>query len=505
MRTPKAIELLGTLLFYSCLYSILRSLTATLGLAYYDDSETLYHAFSILQGKVPYLEDHSHHFLGYVLPFVIGAKLVGFSEALIRQVAFINQVATAFGVFLILRHYESRAAAVLGGALLLSAHEPWVLGFHQQFEINLCTVYIILTALQAIETGKRAWLGGSFFLSGLAFTFDQRAAFLAFIPLVVFALLLPAPEYFRKIYLVLMGAVCPAIALGYLTINGALQSWFEQTLIYPSFYRAGSKNLLEVLLQGIEVHKYLVTQTPIFLALALIGGFIWVREWKTDRSQAAALILASILPLLAMPLFGARDFDYYTITWFPLMAIFAAHAPRIFKRLNSRVAWLVPVIVWTPVGLSVLQVVMHANWEYRDKYDGDAITDTVAYLKRELSPTDSVYVWGYRLDTYIYLRRLSPLPFVNTIMVDPDDKVTGEESRQQHVYPKYEQEFMADFMSVLPKFVVVFDSEDRIRGYSMADNFVRQILAGRYELVFKSRKRDFRDKETSFDVFRRRA
>lgn len=478
-------------------------------LAYYDDGETLYHTMNILEGRAPHLDDVNHHFTGYLLPFVIGAKFLGFSADLVRQVLAINQILMAFGVYLILRLSFSFGLSLAGSLLAITAREPWVLGFYPQQQINLLSVYMILLALKSLSAPSAKFLYASALLCGLAFTFDQRALFLALIPVV--ALLLRnrggSINAAREVLLVaLCLAALPCLGLYYLWANGALQEFVRQTWTFPRAYRIGSKSFADMIVGGIVSHKYLLGDTTFMTCAAALGALTLLRLLRSAKTpeirDRALLLIVCIIPLSIMPFFGGRDFEYYTITWLPYLAIMTVVSTEFFKRLAEPFRRLYLCVTILPVVFSVAGSVQ--NREIYNDYTGDGIFEVVNFLKEELAPRDSLFVWGYRPDIHVRLERLSPYPFVNQIMIQPDSQIKGEEERRRHVFPAYEQRFFKLLDSSPPEVIVVFYRHEKTNAPSAANSKVTELLAAQYDKVYEVEKEDFMDFKCFFEVYRRR-
>ena len=496
-------------LLLSLLYYFIRLPTANLNLAFYDDSETLYHTLALLNGKIPYLDDFNHHFEGYVLQFVLGAKIFGFSPLLIRQVAFVNQVAVAIGVLLCLRFFVGRWLALLGAAICITAREPFVLGFYQQHQINLFFVFILFLSLLHLSQSSfgslKSWpLPLAFFLSGLVFTFDQRALALLVIPLGALALRHKPVSW--QSFSASAGAflLAPCLALSYLASHNALGLFIEQTLIFPAKYRSASKSFYLIFSDGLNMHRYLATQTPILFALALIGicALIRIRNKTSDSAPKArySLMILCLLPLIAMPFFGSRDFDYYTVTWLPYLSIMAVLSKSFFNHISARLRQCFYLVLAAPI-LLPLYLSAHNLNQVKD-YTGDGIEEVTAYLKENLKPSELLYVWGYRMDVYARVNRLAAYPFASTIFVQPDSQITDPTMRLEHVYPKYEKMFLELLKSNPPDVVVVFQREGA-KEPSRAGQALNEALASSYSQEFESKKKDFLGKECIFTVFRR--
>src|SRR5690606_7116947 len=119
------------------------------------------------------------------------------------------------------------------------------------------------------------------------------------------------------------------------------------------------------------------------------------------------------------------------------------------------------------------------------------INETVEFLKQELKDDDSIFVWGYRLDIYLRLRRLAPYPFSSQIFIQPDSAITGKENRQQHIYPKYQKLFFSLIDNNPPNYIVVFNRTTKSKLYSTSNNHLQSVIEREYSSVFRITKKDF--------------
>ena len=503
-RARCILEIVGVCLLLTIIYYILRLPTAWYELAYYDDGETLYHTLAMLSGKVPYRDDINHHFCGYILPFVALAKAVGFSEHLTRTMAILSQVLMGAGVFLVIRLYFSFFPSLVGALLAISAREPWVLGFFLQNQINFLLIYTIFFSTKYIRDSSCAYLFCASFLCGIAVTFDQRAIIISLIPAMAF--LLSTKDLYRKasdaLFSVLSFAVPIGAALLYLYKNQALDSFYEQTWIFPTKYRIGSSSIPKLLEDALTLYRHLPEQTPILLVASLLGLIALLIKSKNVEEiprRERWLFFVCLIPLGLMPAFGSRDFDYYTITWLPFLALLSIIGTTLLKSKKLRAVYASFLTI--PVLLSLGTAIKHRN--DGSAYTGDGVRETAAYLNQNMSATDTILVWGYRLDLYVYLRRLSAYRFANRLMIHPDPAITDEKLRAAHEFPPYVEEFLELLGTSPPGFVVLFENSQSKGQSSRSDLALRSILARDYSSPFTIEKKDLRGVPGRFTVFRR--
>lgn len=472
-------------------YLLLRSPTWHIYLPYYDDAETLYHVLSLSKGEVPYRDNYNHHFPGYLFPFLLGAPLFGFSSYLIQEVTAVLQVLNGVVCFFLLRTFASPLFAYLGALLLVSAREPWVIGFYPQFETNLVYLSSLLLTLKFIGTSSSVFLFFSALLVGLGFIADQRALLLFLIP--VSALLVQRELILRRLTLVSLGTLLPTLlVLLYLFISGGIGRFIEQTFIFPTQFRAGSKSFGDFLRDGLEVYAHIWEKTPLHALLAVSGLLLFAVKGGL-KDKKVPVVLVSFLPMLGMPLLGGRNFDYYTIVVFPLLSLAAVLSTPLLTPSGRRV-WA--FLMMTPLLLSFYHAISLSL-----PHPVDGVKEITRRLEEKGVKEREIYMWGYRLDVYTELGLLAHNPFASRIFVHPDHAITGE-ARLKHIYPKYESEFF-ERMKAPPRFIVLFNREGYQHQGSPADSYIRQLLKQRYELSVRVIYQDFLGKECVFDLYER--
>ena len=340
----------------------------------------------------------------------------------------------------------------------------------------------------------------SFFLCGLSFVVDQRAGLLILIPALTFTLTTKKFLSLGYIFFFL-----PILAfLIYLNKNHALIPFYEQTLLYPSKYRSGSSSLLELLKNGILANKYLYLMSPILLISGMVGFLqILHKAILHKRNSSLMPIIFCFIPCFVMPFFGNRDYEYYSIPWLVLLSISTALSPALFSKRIVKLRNFYSIILCLPVFISLRDLSVELGKGYAHANSGDGVHEVVSFLKNKMSEDDTIYVWGYRLDIYVYLKKLSPFPDAAQLMIHPDSQILDEEARRAHVFDKYEERFLEDFKANLPTFLVLFDTTQAPQVSSRANALVRRVSQTNYRLVFKSRTRDFIENDITFEVYER--
>ncbi|RMG40390.1 MAG: hypothetical protein D6719_11160 [Candidatus Dadabacteria bacterium] len=494
------LSLLIIIVLTALVYYVARLPALKLPLAYYDDGETLYHTMVILKGYIPYRDDFNHHFAGYLLPFLLTAKITGYSLNLIYQTAFWMQLLYALAIYGTARFYSTRSTSAIITLLAVTAREPWILGYYVQQELNTLYALILYFSVRFLNEQNNRSLYISAVLSGLAFCFDQRAVFYSLILLSAYYLKRP-----KSLSVIIKSVACwlsaPLAGLYYLVRNHILRLFLEQTIVFPFKYRSASAGILETLKSFIAANYYLITLTPLLLFLALVGLLGLTRLISKEKRPDYQLLLASLLPPLLMTLWGARDYDYYSVVWFPSMALLALFIPWAFPGLIRKNSWILNMILVLPLIFTFLNVIVALRDPSLKNYSGDGINQVVSYLRETVQPEDSLLLWGYRLEILARLEKINAYPFANQIMIHPDEQISKKERRIQHVYPKYERIFLSLLAKAPPDYVLVFNRGTNMAKYSRANNALIQLLSERYQQIYSLSKPDFTGKRCYYTLY----
>ena len=474
---------------------------------YYDNGETLLHTLNLLAGVVPYREDYNHHFFGYLLPFVALGKLFGVGPQLISLTRLIFQVSTAIGVFALCRMRCSFALALLGAALYITARAPMAFAFYPQHELATFLIWILFFCFRALQNGRM--LRWASLLCGMAFVCDQRALLLFVLPAATWVLRqrsagLRNSEATPMRALIFPALIAPSAVLIYLTCTHALLPFWEQTVVFPFFFRSASLGFSAKLHSWLWVHRYLITMTPFLSTFAAIG----VLAIATHRMQLAEgerlLLSTAIFVLLGTTFFSGRDFQYYTIPFNPLLAYLAVCSSSFFTRLPIAGRRVYSGLLLTPVLIALLQSYQTMAQLPKAGFD-DGASETISFLQRNLGTQDRLLVWGYRMDLQARLGRHSDYPFGNQIMIHPDRSITTEADRALHVFGKYEKLFLGALTNDPPTVVVTFDKPELSKLSSSAEQQLKLLLQERYTKVFEITRLNIAKEPCTFRIFRRSA
>jgi hypothetical protein len=486
-------------------YYVLRIPTSLVEVGFLDDYETLYHVFSVIQGKVPYRDDYHHHFMGYLLPYLFLAKFQGFDVNLLRQMAFLNQVATGFVVYLCLGLFVSRVHALIGGLLVVSAREPFVLGFFMNYQSNLLVVLIWYFCFAYLKQKRinNIYIAG--FITGLLVTYDQRFIFSSCLPFAALWLAAPNKVSIRSVFYVLLTVgFCPISLLSYLALQDALIPFFEQCFIFPMNYRVASQDVWATLINVIYVHRYLLELTP-YLLFAGLWGFLYLffsHGKKLEAGVKGFIFISLGIQFIASSL-GGRDYEYYTIPYLVILPLLAVLGSIAFDRFTWRLRGVYLVILSLPVMVSIYQSLNLEPNKIAVKANFDGSKQTIDFLKSELKENDTFFVWGYRFDLYVRTERLSAYPFANLLMIQPDQQVRDLSLRNKHIYHKY-QKYFFDLLSNRPPSVIVVATRNGIRLSSPSQDKIEEMVRTDYTKLFSVTGSNIVQETTSFEVYRKK-
>lgn len=460
---------------------------------FYDDGEMMYHAFALSKGLIPYLDTHSHHFLGYILPIILSGKLFGFSPDLLRQMGAIFQVLTGLGIFILVNRFTSKGWSLFAAILYISAREPWVNGFPIQYELNLLIVLILLLIDKKDFTSAAA-------IASLGFIFDQRALALITLPLAAITateLKLKPVLKFLTIY-----SILPLLTLLWLYTNGALLAFWEQTFIFPSKYRVATLSFWDSIAQGFSLHRYLLTSTPWLFGLALAGyaALFDLRIKDALSPELRRALLIAPLILFAMAGIGGRDYDYYTVIWLPVLSALAGvcfyYAVTASSSFKLSVAFMTIIGIFIP---HLYSLALLKTDNFKD-YGSDGSVETASFIKANMKPNDSVFVWGYRMDLYLRIGKTAPFADASLLFIHPDAAIKN--SRWRHIAPKYEYDFMEKITANMPTFLVRFTRGGDKTLFSPSKELVSKLININYQKVFEIERKDYQDGYPKFEVYK---
>lgn len=499
---PKITEILLVTATLVLITSFLRLPHSMIPWSYYDDAEGVYHAFSIASGRLPYLEDATHHFLGYTLPYLLLAPFTGFSFELVRISALLHISLTGLFTYLGCRSFTRPFVSLVAALLVVSAGQPETAGFYIQFELNLILSAILCCLLWHTVSSRDSLLKIASFLLGLLICYDQRmVVYLPLIPILLLWQCNFGRAFFRNFILefVLPFIVAPLAGFLYLFCSGIINEFIFQVYTYPREYRIGSLNFFSVIYEGIRSHWFLLEKTPIFTGAAIAGCLaIAKKSIRNFRAAQKLILLLTLVLSIFPPLFGGRYYEYYVVTYYPVFGILAGAGILLLFSIRKSIGITYYLLLFLQPLFAMILAYSLLRYDHFLEFSGDGNKEVAAYLQENAEVDDQIFVWGYRPDIYLLIGRTSPSRFVNQMMIHPDGNLTQEE-QALHVVPKYLEEFKKWWCMSPPNFVVTFNENDM--SSSLAQQFVMGQLKNHYHPTFNTRKLDASKREIRFKIY----
>ncbi|MBZ5592672.1 MAG: glycosyltransferase family 39 protein [Acidobacteriia bacterium] len=255
-----------------------------------------------------------------------------------------------------------------------------------------------LAAVWLAYRGRAFWSG---VLAGVAFLLNTKAVFvlaacavwcLPGLPLMVAGFLLPA-----------------AIAAAWLASAGALVPYIDQVWRWGFLY-AGSTFLEHPVRDGI-------VRTADWLGFhaALVAGVFGARQGMQPPVQwklAAWAVLS-----FAAAMVGWRFFPRYYFQLLPVMVIVAARGMVLMKRwrIMALALLLIPLIRFGPrYFLLARDLAAHQPHHWSDVALDQDSRDAAGIVVRLAHPDDTLFVWGFRPDLWVYTRLPAATRFLDS-------------------------------------------------------------------------------------------
>jgi hypothetical protein len=235
---------------------------------------------------------------------------------------------------------------------------------------------------------------------------------------------------------------------------------------------------------------FLTTSLPDEAGLETSSGR-WGRALTRLRVNAPSLFaVLNFLVAVAGASFTWRFFGHYFIQVYPFVGLMAAYAlsepfeSKDENRLPSVIPGLV-VVIGTTVGLGIADSALHRNIDLRraiDRwYQKPESDEIVRYVDQKTTPSDTIFVWGFRAETYVSARRYPASRYVYTVYpagVVPWFEATRSEE-ERLVVPGSQQLLMGDLNRSQPELVI--DAGRSMNGHYMYEiPILRRYLAKHY-------------------------
>ncbi|MCO6430985.1 MAG: hypothetical protein J5J00_09000 [Deltaproteobacteria bacterium] len=374
-------------------------LNSVSGYIIHDLAETIYHAKEFTLGRLPYTEIFSHHFLGYVIPFWIVDEVfrLGTTEVFVMQWAY-HMLSTML-VYCIVKNISGdfRFAALGAFASSTAGWFPLFFGTtfnYQAYSIPLiyAVTYLILTSFRA---DSRVRLGLAAAIQSFLVMGDQRC--------LVFLLLFSAAFSELK-KLAVLGSTLASflapllVALCYLVYTDAISQFFEQTILFPIFYRNATFDGGGIR-EGIALLSVGVSSEP-FACAGFFGMAVMLLREKSGRIKV--LLLALIVSSGIYVLSGGRFFPNYMQVMMAPLLLGAVLFPFYLKssHLPMRAGFILILILAVSSFWRVMGV------DYRSR-DAGILREISSVVSQNSSPGENVLVWGYCPQVYVFSNRFS--------------------------------------------------------------------------------------------------
>ncbi len=250
-----------------------------------------------------------------------------------------------------------------------------------------------------------AWRGRAFWsglLAGIAFLLNAKG---------VFVLAACAIWNVRALPWLLLGFAIPnALAAAFLWTQGALPAYADQVWKWGRVY-AGQTFVADPLRYGLLRTAHWLG----FHAAAVVAAiWFWLRDNKSDRARWT---LWAAISFTAVTL-GWRFFPRYYFQILPVTVLAGARGFSMFhsKRTMAVAALLlVPLVRFGPRYAILAWDLMAGRPHHWVDVAMDQDSRIAAQLTRELSrPGDTLFVWGFRPELYIYTRLPAATPFLDS-------------------------------------------------------------------------------------------
>jgi hypothetical protein len=359
-------------------------------------------------GYVPYRDTFTHHFAGYLVPFVIIGRFISLTPFLLKALSVSFNLATAGFVFLTVRDVGGRRAAWLGTFLTVTVGWFWSwqgAGFNiQSYMTPLLGALLFLTVRACLRPrSTTVWWAAA--VAGVLFTFDQRAAPFLLVPLIPVVCTRGLRTFRTVLPTIAASAAAPSLALAYLWHNGALGDFIEQTVIFPLYYRnhgiVGGAPLPVIWL------AFLLSSEPVTAVLSALG---LIAMWTGERRRPlTAVFVGAFLCSAAYSVAGGRVYPYYFLLFGPVAVMVISLLPTYAALRSLRTAnvlWIGLAVFGSFAALKPLWMYVRSGTPFVP--DTEHTMNVAAdYIQKHTKPADGVLVWGFAPQIYVLSDRFN--------------------------------------------------------------------------------------------------
>ena len=312
---------------------------------------------------------------------------------LLRLAGALYALLACFVAFRFARDLWSRREGIWAAALL---------GFFLTFDFASAVVPLASDLLMLAPHLAAVWMAWkrrplwSGALAGVAFLISPKGLLVA----AVCALWNPA----RALLMAAGFAAVAGAAAAWLCCAGALAAYWDQVWMWGRLY-AGSTFLADPLRNGIvRTLDWLGFHAALVAAgLALLARREVSRQWRW-----IGWIVLSFAGVAA----GLRFFPRYYFQLLPVMVLMAARGFTLLGRKRAMAAVLLLLVPLVRFGPSYLTALRGAEW--RDTAMDRDSRAAAALTRRLAQPGDTLFVWGYRPEIYVYTQLPAATMFLDS-------------------------------------------------------------------------------------------
>lgn len=422
-----------------------------------DLAETIYHVKELAIGRIPYRDIFSHHFLGYLIPFYLVERFIPLTPLSIKILAVLFHLTTAYILYRTVLLISSKQNAML--TALVAVTLGWLPGWqgptfnNQSYITPLLALLLLLLVYTSERKAKGSWYMACL-VSGFMLTFDQRL--FLFFPLLLVPILDDRTIF--NIRTVTRGVALlilpPTLCLVWLAKHGALHDFYQQTLIFPLFFR-------NVGLEELHHHivSYLVLlglKTEPLTALFFMTAFVLLIIYE-KRFYLRLLISVTTVAAIVYVALGGRFFLNYLLILTPLVILCVGLLPHYANNLSTtweRVSryFVALACVWT----ILLPVIRYAlSGTYFLEGDESIAKTSAKYILENSSKDSGVLVWGYGPKIYLLSKRFSNFRDMGLISV-AGANYGSENFSDQGIMPNMLEEFKSYLKETPPELLIYY-------------------------------------------------
>lgn len=444
-------------------------------------------AQEILRGGVPYRDAIDMKPPGVFYLYALAISLFGATTESIRIFTALYSLGTLSVVYCLTSRLSGTRAGLFAAALFaLYSGAPLVQGSSSNSEVFMVLplVLSIYFFVVWLDEGARRFLGISALLAGCALLIKTVA--LPYVALLLLFSLLRKPTGNR-----LKEALLNSLAFGiplvltaivtllYFYLKGALHEFLAWNVTIPYFYAKGGGVSGPGLIRALR----LLAPELLLPALVAVPTAIWLLFIRRDmKGVFIALLLPTSCLGVALP---GKFFPHYFIQLFPFLSVLGGIGLAWVFQTKTVIHYFAGIIVtaafaYYPVKEYDFFFVNTPEQVSVMKY-GPTFADSVhiaEYIKKNSSPEDYIFQWGFEPELYFLADRRPPVPYIASTVL----------SGFKDPWPAV-QFMMDNLRTKMPKYIVVqpewmeFPGVDELYAFTQA-HYVMEAKFG-YALIFR--------------------